>query len=201
LGKGDKCSNFESRICNFELNELILYNMAYYHWALHPVKLRQRSYSQSGHPKPNGFWFDVDGSWKRWCEAVELELENLRYRHTVTLLDTSRMLFLCSARDVDRFTRRYGRNLSGHIQLLQSSGDRDAFARQYGRDLFGEIQKQFSNYIIWDEVTAKYSGILINPYSRSRSQTYLWYYGLNCAGGCIWDLSVIRLSKPCKMAK
>ncbi len=171
--------------------------MTYYHWASEPVKLRRTTYRQSGHPKPHGFWFDVNGSWKQWCEATQFGLENLRYRHTVTVLDPSRILFLRNANDIDVFTREYGRNLSGHIQLLQRGGDSDAFARQYGQDLFGDIQKQFSNYIMWREVAEKHGGIIISPYSRARSQTYLWYYGWNCAGGCIWDTSVIRLGKPC----
>jgi len=172
--------------------------MAYYHWASDPVRLRRRRYPQEGHPKPNGLWFDVDGAWKRWCEAVAFGVENLRYRHTVRILDTSRILFLRSAKEIDAFTERYGHNLSGHIRPLRGAQDSDAFARAYGRDLFGEMQRQFSNYIMWGEVAAHHSGIVINPYSRSRSQTYLWYYGWNCPGGCVWDTRVIRLGKPCK---
>ncbi|MEJ2110204.1 MAG: hypothetical protein P8Z37_09890 [Acidobacteriota bacterium] len=170
--------------------------MAYYHWASEPVKLGRRSYPQCGHPKPNGFWFDVNGSWKQWCESVRFRLERLQYRHTVSLLDDTGILFLKSARDIDRFTRRYGRNMSGHIRPLQNPEENDAFARQYGRDLFSEIVGQFSNYIMWGEVAEKYSGIIIDPYSRSRSQKYLWYHGWNCAGGCIWNTNVIRLGRP-----
>jgi hypothetical protein len=172
--------------------------MTHYHWASDPVKLRRMSYTQGGHPKPNGLWFDVDGTWKRWCESTEFHLEHLRYRHAVSILDPSRILFLRSAKGIDAFTRNYGHNLSGFVQSLQSAEDTDAFARAYGRDLFGEIQKQFTNYIMWREVAGKYTGIIIDPYSRSRSQTYLWYYGWNCAGGCIWDTSVIRLGRPCR---
>lgn len=170
--------------------------MTYYHWASDPRELRGMSYPQSGHPKPNGLWFDVDGSWKRWCEAVHFRLEDLRCRHTVSILDASRIHFLRNGKDIDLFTRQYGRDISGHIQPLQSSEDLNTFARQYGNDLFGDIQEQFSNYIMWREVAQKHTGIIIDPYSCARSQTYLWYYGWNCAGGCIWDTSVIRLGKP-----
>ena len=179
----------------------MLHGMTYYHWASDPVRLHKMSYPQSGHPKPNGFWFDVNEEWRRWCETVQFRIENLQYRHTVTILDASRILFLRNAKDIDVFTRQYGHNLSGHIQLLQSAKDIDVFAGHYGRDLFGDIQKQFSNYIMWGEVAEKHSGIIIDPYSRARSRTYLWYYGLNCAGGCVWDTSVIRLGKPCKFVQ
>jgi len=173
--------------------------MTYYHWATNPIKLRRMRYRQSGHPKPNGLWFDVDGSWKQWCEAVQFRLEGLRYRHVVTILDASRILFLRKAKEIDHFTREYGQDLSGCFRPLQSSADLEAFAHQYGTDLFSEILGQFSNYIMWDEVAEKYSGIIINPYSRARSKTYLWYYGWNCAGGCVWDTGLIRLGKPSVM--
>jgi hypothetical protein len=179
----------------------MLRGMNYYHWASDPVRLRQMSYLQSGHPKPNGLWFDVNEDWKQWCEAAQFRLETFRYRHTVTLLDRSRILFLKSAKDIDVFTRKYGRSLGGHIQLLQGAKDNDVFMRKYGRDLFGDIQEQFSKYIMWGEVAEKHSGIIIVPYSRARSQTYLWYYGWNCASGCVWDTSVIRMGRPCKTSK
>ncbi len=179
----------------------MLCGMAYYHWASEPVTLHRRSYPQGGHPKPNGLWFDVNGSWKRWCHAVRFRLENLRYRHVVTIVDPSRILFLQNADDIDRFTRAYGRDFSGHIQVQQSSREMDEFALRYGEDLFGDIQHQFTNYILWGEVAETYGGIIVNPYSRARSQTYLWYYGWNCAGGCVWDTSVIRLGTPLKRAQ
>lgn len=170
--------------------------MTYYHWAAEPVTLQRMTYPQTGHPKPNGLWFDVDGSWKQWCEAVRFRPEHLKYRHTVTLQDTSRVLFLRSIEDIDGFTSRYGQDVSGHIQPIQGSEDLAAFACQYGTDLFRDIIGQFSNYIMWGDVAGKYSGIIIDPYFPVRSDAYLWYYGWNCAGGCIWDTSVIGLSKP-----
>ncbi len=178
----------------------MLRGMKYYHWASDPVRLRKMSYLQSGHPKPNGLWFDVNEEWKRWCEAVQFRPDTLRYRHTVIILDTSRILFLRGAKDIDEFTHKYRRNLFRNIQLLQSAEDIEEFTREYGSDLFGDIKQQSSNCIGWGEVAEKHSGIIIAPYSRARSLTYLWYYGWHCASGCIWDTSVIRLGTPCKMA-
>jgi hypothetical protein len=76
----------------------MLHGMTYYHWASDPVRLHKMSYPQSGHPKPNGFWFDVNEEWRRWCETVQFSIENLQYRHTVTILDASRILFLRNAK-------------------------------------------------------------------------------------------------------
>ena len=170
--------------------------MIYCHWAPEPVGLREMQYPQGGQPKPNGLWFDVNGAWKRWCESVGFQPENLRYRHTVTVVDASRIRFLRSAEDVDAFHREFGRDLSVHIRPLHSQAENDAFARGYGRDLFGEILKQFSSYVLWDAVAARYDGIIVHPYLRTKGKTYIWYHGLNCACGCVWDTGVIRLGKP-----
>jgi len=172
--------------------------MNYHHWASEPVILVEKKYVQSLHPKPNGLWFDVNEEWKQWCEAVEFRLEDLRYRHELTILDTSRILLLESDSDIDEFTHKYARNLFGSIQLLQTTEDVDEFSREYGSDLFGDIKKQFSNFVAWSEVAEDYSGIIVAPYSRERSESYLWYYGWHCASGCIWDIDIIRLGKPCK---
>ncbi len=152
-----------------------------------------------GHPKPNGLWFDVNGSWKRWCEAVQLQPEALHYRHSVNILDTSRILFLKDVKNIDAFTQRFGHDFSDNIKPLQSHEELDQFTGQYGKDLFKEIMGQFTNYIMWEEVAKEYSGIIITPYSRARSQTYLWYYGWNCAGECIWDTEIVELGKPAIM--
>lgn len=157
------------------------------------------NYLQSGHPKPNGLWFDANGGWKTWCEAEQFRLETIQYRHTVSILNGSRILRLRTAKEIDAFTRRYGRNRFSNIQLLQSGQELDAFTNGYGRNLFSEIQQKFGTFILWEEVAEKHTGIIIIPYSRARSQAYLWYYGWGCASGCVWDTSVIRLGKPCKI--
>lgn len=169
--------------------------MVYRHWSSRPVRLTGRTYPQSGHPKPNGFWFDVDDSWKEWCEAARFRPERLRFFHEVTLLDLSRVLFLKTAEDIDRFTREYGHDLSAHIEPLQGPEARREFADRYGCDLFGDIRRHFSSYILWGEVAKRHAGIVIHPYIPERSATYLWYAGWNCAGGCVWDLAVMGLGR------
>lgn len=169
--------------------------MVYRHWSARPVKLAGRTYPQSGHPKPNGFWFDVDDSWKRWCISVRFRINRLRYSHEVTILDPSRVLLLETAEEIDRFTRAYGHDLSSHIEPLQGPEEMRAFADQYGQDLFAGIRKHFSACILWGEVAQRHAGIIVAPYIPERSTAYLWYAGWNCAGGCVWDLSVIRLGR------
>ena len=172
----------------------------YYHWAARPVRLRRMSYVQAGDTKPNGLWFDIDEEWKHWCERVRFRLETFRYRHEVKILDDSRILFLPSAEDIDAFTETYGRDFSSRLRIIQDPADVEAFSRAYGRDLWAEKRRQFASFILWQEVAERYSGIIVAPYCRARSHTYLWYYGWHCASGCIWDTSIIHLGKPRRIA-
>lgn len=175
--------------------------MKYSHWSASPVRLCQRDYPQCGHPKPNGLWFDVDEGWKRWCESAKVREESLCYRHSVTILDESRILFLKTAKQIDAFTRRYGQNFSSFIQPLQNFEDLDSLGTNTGQVLFNDLQKAFSNYILWGAVAENYGGIVLFPYSKARSRTYLWYWEWSCAGGCVWDTSIIQLGEPRKIGE
>lgn len=45
----------------------------------------------------------------------------------------------------------------------------------------------------WLKVKQKYQGIIIAPYQWKcrMAQETKWYYGWDCASGCIWDLDCI----------
>ena len=45
----------------------------------------------------------------------------------------------------------------------------------------------------WSAVAEQYQGILITPYQWTRrlSMHCGWYYGWDCASGCIWDASAV----------
>ena len=48
--------------------------------------------------------------------------------------------------------------------------------------------------IDWKKVKSKYQGIIIAPYQWScrLNLDSNWYYGWDCASGCIWDLDCIK---------
>ncbi len=54
--------------------------------------------------------------------------------------------------------------------------------------------EDFAGYIDWIKVAKQYAGLIIAPYQwgyRLEPGTH-WYYGWDCASGCIWDASVIE---------
>lgn len=119
--------------------------------------------------KPAGLWVsdeDAEDSWSTWCRSEEFRLDGLKIAHAVTLADDARILYLRGAADIDEFTRRYA---------IES----DPIAwKIYGID--------------WAAVGREYQGIVITPYVWSRRLDGPgWYYGWDCASGCIWDPAAI----------
>lgn len=121
----------------------------------------------SAYEKPRGLWVSVDGEddWASWCRSESFGIGELRYR--IHVAPEPRLLILPTPFDLDLFTERYG--------------------REYRRTSYSDT------YIDWPAVAADYSGIIIAPYhwSRRMADHTRWYYGWDCASGCIWNADAI----------
>lgn len=140
----------------------------YIHWSSKRVQLVHTHKNVNTHGyKPEGLWFDVDRDWERWCRSEDFRIGSLSVSHVVEF-DPSRVLFLKSAGDIDRFTEKYGKQGSFRIDIS------------------------------WKLLAEDYAGIVISPYCWERRLTEhtFWYYGFDCACGCIWDLSIITKFEP-----
>lgn len=127
--------------------------------------------------KPMGGWISVPDSnidWPSWCKAEEFSLDSLQFVHTYEL-DTS------------------------GVKLITQFDEICDFHREYGVD--ARIAPQFARYNIqWDRVARDFGGIVIAHYFWScrlgsmdgnrediTNQISNWYYGWDCASGCIWN--------------
>lgn len=126
--------------------------------------------------KPRGLWLsddsDEESCWPAWCRAETFQLENLRFQYRARLHAKAAVLILASAFEIDAFTTEYGR--------------RPAWQRDRG---------YYRPEIDWPEVGQKYQGIIITPYQWTRRLEggSPWYYGWDCASGCIWDISALEI--------
>lgn len=156
-------------------------------WPLRDVP--QRPYDQDGNGKPRGFWVSVKGDddWPSWCEAEGFRPDCLSHCHRVHLADDHNV-----------------RIISGEKQLI-------AFDREFGADWMISPQKTewhpngFSlRRIDWQNVAKEYDGVIIAPYVWScrlggwvnggkdtKARVSDWYYGWDCASGCIWNAKAI----------
>ena len=129
----------------------------------------------SEYEKPKGFWItdDTEDSWQAWCLSERFNLESLTHKHEVDL-EEDRILILRSAYDVEMFASQY------------------AFEHWWGPE--GQPRKYRNRCIDWPEVASCYAGIIITPYQWSlrMANGFSWYYGWDCASGCIWDATAIK---------
>lgn len=107
--------------------------------------------------KPKGFWYEVDGDWRRWC-SDERWGTDARHLHSLDIGDT-------------------------RLLVIDTLAKLDAFHEEYAEPLAGT-----SRAINWAPVADRWDGIEIAPYQWERrcAPGFLWYYGWDCASGCIW---------------
>ncbi len=127
--------------------------------------------------KPNGLWFSVEElpdadsvTWKEWCESENFRIENLSFPYEIILNDNASILHLKSEGEIFQFNKHY----------RFSAGNYDSPLHAY--------------MVNWVEVKKEYQGIIIAPYQWDcrLSPTCIWYYGWDCASGCIWDITCIK---------
>lgn len=124
--------------------------------------------------KPYGLWLSVDGEddWPDWCRAEGFGLERLKQRHVIEITNPARIKMISTVEALDDFHSRYA--------VARSP----AMETRYGRE-----------YVDWREVAGHYGGIIITPYLWERRLSgpgSRWYYGWDCASGCVWDVSTVR---------
>jgi len=132
------------------------------------------------HGKPRGLWVSVEGEddWKSWCEAENFRNIAESFATVIELREDARILRLTSALEIDSFTEEFY--------------DRDYMKQIPGFDWRGHA-------IRWADVAAQFQGIIIAPYcwQRRMAKHTFWYYGWDCASGCIWDAAAIASATAC----
>lgn len=149
--------------------------MTLVHYTSEPLEFDpSRTYEQYAprtYGKPVGFWVSVVGE-DDWATFVTGNMNSDRLTHTqrVTLSTEANVLRINSAYELDVFAKH------------------NAVETDYER----RYAKSYKAWPIdWRAVAEKYDGIIIAPYQWSRRMTCDWYYGWDCASGCIWNLGAI----------
>lgn len=135
-----------------------------------------------GHGKPVGFWISPQGEddWAEWCLRESGNLGEWRYR--VTLDPFAQLLWINDAPGLIAFHNTYAVETE--------------FDRKYTRKIYGAGNNQ-PWPIDWEKVAADYDGLIIVPYIWSqRLLGPQWYYGWDCASGCIWNASSVLAVEP-----
>lgn len=123
--------------------------------------------------KPSGLWVSVDGEedWPTWCKSEDFDGCG-PYHYKIQVDRPGALLWLTTAAEVSEFNEKYGTNPDNMLPLID-----------------------------WVRVAKDYAGVVITPYQFETRLSLFWYYGWDCASGCIWDpeacdVSVEQLSAP-----
>jgi hypothetical protein len=125
--------------------------------------------------KPRGLWVSVEGEddWRSWCEAESFGNPGAQHCYEIALASDANVLRIKSAPALLSFTRRYGYDpyvgIPGVRTIMSGQG------------------------IQWAAIAAKFDGIIIAPYQWSArlDDRTGWYYGWDCASGCIWNADAV----------
>lgn len=123
--------------------------------------------------KPHGLWIsdEHDFGWRDWTTAEQWGMDTLIYEHLVELHPDHNVLFITNVEELDKFHEEF----KTHI---------------------GDWERGNPTWLNWNRVYPFWQGIIITPYLWERRMDYMWYYGWDCASGCIWDLKAIRTFQP-----
>jgi hypothetical protein len=130
--------------------------------------------------KPQGLWVSAAGKddWLSWCRGEQFCLDRLAHRTEVSLADDARVLW------------------------VRSKSAFGAFHDQYGTEVWlSKCSRVGIPVIDWRLVARDYHGVVIAPYRwEARISDARWYYGWDCASGCIWDPAAIARLQPSEVS-
>jgi hypothetical protein len=117
--------------------------------------------------KPRGLWYEINGSWKEWCEKNDFPLG--KYEH---FLDTKD----CNILKVKHYSELEKFNTMSHLPAN-----------------FTVLLK----YVNWKKVKELYDGIEFTNYSKTFDLNEpLWWNTIDVKSGCIWNLKNLKLYVP-----
>lgn len=159
------------------------------HWS-HKIVTEVRGAHQKNGMKPDGFWISDESrgahGWRAWCKSEGFRPYGFRYEHEFELNDNANILWLDTPEAIDAFGDKY----AADDELNRRIGE---IGSNWGKSIY---------HIDWKRVAKDYHGIIITPYQWSqRLGRHSWYYGWDCASGCIWNRRAVKSVKMVKERK
>lgn len=128
--------------------------------------------------KPQGLWYGINDYWIDWCASEKMGWVH-DYIHEV-ILDESKILKITNLDEFDDFEKEYG--------------DVDPLLARLEKAYPGQMMnyRRGMEVIRFDKVAEKYSGLEITPYLYEKRLISMWYYGWDCASGCVWAQDAVK---------
>jgi len=173
-----KIKNTDNDSCQIERIVSLPSQTKLIHFSEEAVELIYSVKEQKVNDKPNGFWVSVENNgdgWKNWCEGESFNTGRLVYENEIIISKLANILLITKNKELDDFHKKYQAALVG-------------------------MERWGNQYIDWRSVAKDYQGIIITPYLYNRrfDKSARWYYGWDCASGCIWNKEAIKSIKARK---
>jgi hypothetical protein len=134
--------------------------------------------------KPAGLWVSDDAcedNWPAWCAENSFGTDRLTHAHDVELAPGANVLILSTPADIDAFGAEWCVVPEWAGPIMRAGGSLG------------------SMWLDWPGVMERYDGLIITPYVWERRMDAMWYYGWDCASGCIWHpraIASVKLRDP-----
>ncbi len=146
------------------------------------LDLGKKYAGQRNNGKPNGLWYTNDYSWHQWCKDADFG-KPCKYDFTLDL-DMSDILFIDNLNDLSK------------LKIIP----------------FGYDSKISMGFLDWEHLFSQYKGFEVPNQSELKQRMWglsgygkhgieinmshdMFICGLDCDGGCMWDLSAIKSVK------
>jgi hypothetical protein len=132
------------------------------------------------HHKPSGLWVSVTGEddWWHWCVAEDFCTDGLTHASQIHLREDANIRYVGTDAELAAFQFAYAVETEYERRMAGILGEETHLRRHWPID--------------WRKVVADYDGLIITPYHHDhRLFGPNWYYGWDCASGCIWHLAAI----------
>lgn len=154
------------------MRKLNLHDLTLIHYSAKPLSevhdASQNDSRRDPYFKPSGLWVSAKGpdDWASWCESNSFRDIQTQIQNRIILASAANVLHLQNCYEIDVFTETY------------------ALTPRY----IGDCS------IDWPRVAEEFDGIVISPYQWQRRMTdhTFWYYGWDCASGCIWKARAVQ---------
>lgn len=191
--------------CNFELLPKKIF-----HYSGKPVKKLRSDYWEkpknrifnSNGAKPIGLWVSLEDhesennyNWEQWCRAEDFCVEDLKYKHLISLKENAKILLLDTPEKIKDFSYQYADNDINEMMRDFTLDNIEEFKHLIPDGPLKEhlFNRKYVYKIKWHELKNQFDGIFITPYQlpcRYNNDTF-WYYGWDCSSGCIWNIDII----------
>ena len=160
--------------------------------------------------KPKGIWYGYgsEDTWLDWCIAEQYGGIH-QYIYEIVMHEDS-ILKIQSIEEFEKFENEHYAtpkwqkelNIGGlangifaalEIQMRNRFGSDDILASLYpDRDQYPNQYRLHFDNMNYAKVAENYGGIEVTPYIWEKRLDSMWYYGWDCASGCVWHRDAIK---------